>query len=316
MTWYRGKRSKKPTGDLMEWLNYHHLLYFWLVAREGSIARASTELRLAKPTISGQIHQLESVLGEKLFIRRGRLLVLTEIGRVAYEYAEEIFSLGSELLDAVKERGGSKPLRLNVGVADVLPKLIVRRLLEPAFLLERPVRVICREDRPVEGFMGELATHGVDVVLADAPADSSVQVRAFSHLLGECGTTFFATPQLARARRPGFPRSLDGAPFLLPGGKSVLRRALEQWFSSHAVRPAVLAEFDDPALMNIFGEDGVGIFCGPTVIEADICRRHGVKVISRVKAIRQRFFAISVERRLKHPAVVAICEAARQELFA
>lgn len=300
----------------MEWLNYHHLLYFWVVAREGSIARASAELRLAKPTISGQIHQLEHVLGEKLFTRRGRLLALTEIGRVAYEYAEEIFSLGGELLDAVKGRVGGKPLRLNVGVADVLPKLIVRRLLEPAFLLGQPVRVICREDKPVEGFIGELATHTLDVVLADAPAGSAVQLPAFSHLLGECGTTFFAAPQLARARRRGFPRSLDGAPFLLPGGKSTLRRALDQWFSSYAVRPAVLGEFDDPALMHIFGEDGVGIFCGPTVIETDVCRRHSVKVISRVKTIRQRFFAISVERRLKHPAVVAICQAARQELFA
>jgi LysR family transcriptional activator of nhaA len=298
----------------MEWLNYHHLLYFYIVAREGTIARAGTELRLAKPTISGQIRQLESALDEKLFTRRGRRLVLTEIGRVVFRYAEEIFSVGRELLEAIKRGAGSKPLRLIVGVDDVLPKLIVRRLLQPAFQLDQPVRIICREDRTVEEFIGELAAHALDLVLTDAPVGPGIRIHAFSHLLGECGTTFFAAPRLAAARRE-FPRSLDGAALLLPGAASMLRRALEQWFLSQGVRPAVVAEFDDPALMNVFGEDGAGIFCGPTVIEQDYRRMYGVKIIGRVRAIRQRFYAISVERRLTHTAVAAITQAARQELF-
>jgi LysR family transcriptional activator of nhaA len=299
----------------MEWLNYHHLLYFWVMAREGSLARASAELHLSESTISGQIRALENSLGEKLFRRSGRRLVLTEIGRVAYRYADEIFTLGKECMDAVKGRGSGRPMRLVVGVADVLPKAIVRRLLEPAFHLGEPVRIICREDRPAEEFMAELALYGVDVVLADTPVGSTIPVRAFSHLLGECGTTFFATAQVAVRCRRRFPRSLDGAPYLMPGATSALRRALDQWFYSENLRPEIIGEFDDAALMNVFGQDGMGVFAGPTVIEADIQRRYQVRVAGRVEKIRQRFYATSVERKLKHPAVVAICEAARAELF-
>ena len=196
----------------MEWLNYHHLLYFWVVAKEGSIVRASEELRLAHPTISGQIHRLEEVLGEKLFARRGRNLVLTESGRVAFRYADEIFSLGREFVDTLKGRASGKPLRLVVGVADVLPPSLVRRFLEPAFRLGQPVQVICRADKSVQEFLAELALHSVDVVIADGPAGSGIPVRAFSHPLGECGTTFFAAPKLAAKLRRKFPRSLDAAP--------------------------------------------------------------------------------------------------------
>ncbi len=299
----------------MEWLNYHHLLYFWLVAREGTIARASAELRLAQPTISGQIRQLESVLGEKLFVRKGRNLVLTETGRVVYRYADEIFSLGRELLDAVRGRALGRPPRLLVGVADVLPKPIVRLLLEPALRLEQPVRLVCREDRPFEEFLAELAVFALDVVLADAPAGPGLAVKAFSHLLGECGTTFFASKQLAAALHRGFPHSLDGAPLLLPGEKSSHRRALDQWISSQDIRPAIVGEFDDPALMNVFGEDGVGIFAAPTILEAELHRLYQVEVVGRAESLRQRFYAISVERKLKHPAVLAICESARRDLF-
>ena len=289
----------------MEWLNYHHLLYFWVVAKEGSIVRASEELRLAHPTISGQIHRLEEVLGEKLFARRGRNLVLTESGRVAFRYADEIFSLGREFVDTLKGRASGKPLRLVVGVADVLPPSLVRRFLEPAFRLGQPVQVICRADKSVQEFLAELALHNVDVVIADGPAGAGVPVRAFSHPLGECGTTF----------RPKFPRSLDKVPFLLPGAPSTVRRALEHWFDAQDIRPRFVAEMDDSALAKEFGEDGLGVFAAPAVIEGEILRRYRVRVAGRSEAVRQHFYAISVERKIKHPAVVAICEAARQDIF-
>lgn len=299
----------------MEWLNYHHLQYFWVVAREGSIVRASEELRLAHPTISGQIHKLEAVLGEKLFSRRGRNLVLTEAGRVAFRYADEIFSLGREFTDTLKGRATGRPLRLVVGVADVLPASLVRRFLEPAFHLGQPVRVVCRADKAVDEFVAELALHRVDVVIADGPVGSGVSVRAFSHPLGECGTSFFAAPKLAASMKRRFPRSLDGAPFLLPGGPSTVRRSLEQWLISQDVHPTIVAEFDDSALARAFGVDGMGVFAAPTVIEAEILQQSGVRVIGRSEEVRQQFYALSVERKIKHPAVVAICKSAREDIF-
>jgi LysR family transcriptional activator of nhaA len=300
----------------MEWLNYHHLLYFWVVAKEGSIVRASEVLRLAHPTISGQIHRLEDVLGEKLFARSGRHLVLTEAGRVAFRYADEIFTLGREFVDTLKGRASGRPLRLVVGVADVLPPSLVRRFLEPAFRLGHPVRVICRADKSVEEFVAELVLHRVDVVIADGPAGPGMPVRAFSHLLGECGTTFFADRRLAAKTRRRFPRSLDGSPFLLPGAPSTVRRALESWFDSQDIRPTIVAEFDDSALAKDFGKEGMGVFAAPTVIETEVLRQYGVSVVGRSDAVRQQFYAISVERKMKHPAVVAIYEAARHEIFA
>jgi LysR family transcriptional activator of nhaA len=299
----------------VEWLNYHHLLYFWVVAKEGSIARASKELRLAHPTISGQVHRLEDALGEKLFVRKGRRLVLTEAGRTAFRYADEIFSLGREFVDTLKGRATGRPLRLVVGVADVLSPSLVRRFLEPAFRLGEPVRVICRADKSVEEFVAELALHSVDVVIADGPAAPG-PVRAFSHLLGECGTTFFAAASLATSFRRRFPRSLEGAPFLLPGAPSAARRAVEQWFDSEGVRPRIVGEFDDSALAKEFGKEGMGVFAAPTVIEAEVLHHYGVRVVGRSEAVRQQFYAISVERKIKHPAVVAIREAARKDIFA
>ena len=299
----------------MGWLNYHHLLYFWTVARTGSITKASAELRLAPPTISAQIHSLEDTLGEKLFSRSGRNLVLTEMGRMVFRYAEEIFSLGRELLDAVKDRPTGRPLRLVVGVADVLPKLIAFRLLEPALHLREPVRIICREDKP-ERLLAELAVHELDVVLSDAPIGSGVSVRAFSHLLGETAITFFGVPKLAARFRRRFPRSLDGAPLLLPSYDTAIRRDLDQWFDSQEIRPAVVGEFDDYALLRVFAEAGVGIFPAPSVVEQQIRRQYGLERIGRAQGVRARYYAISVERKLKHPAVAAICETARQKLFA
>ena len=299
----------------MEWLNYHHLLYFWVVAKQGSITQASKELRLAHPTISAQIHRLEEVLGEKLFERKGRQLVLTEFGRVALRYADEIFSLGREFMDAAKGRPSGRPIRFVVGIADALPKSVVYRILEPAFLLKEAVRVICREGS-AEGFMGELAMHTVDVVLSDAPAGPGTSVRAFSHPLGECGTAFFAAPELAKACRRRFPRSLDGVPFLLPGANSALRRTMEEWFDSLNIRPKVIAEVDDAALAKIAGEAGLGVFAAPDVVEKEVRQRYKVQLIARAKEVRQRFYAISVERKIRHPAVVAISEAARKHIFA
>lgn len=299
----------------MEWLNYHHLLYFWTVAREGSLVAAGKALKLSHPTLSAQIRALESRLDEQLFTRAGRGLVLTEMGRVVYRYADEIFSLGREMLDTVNGRSGGRPLRLDVGVADVVPKLVVRRLLQPALGGPEPVRLVCHEGR-YEKLLADLTLHTLDLVIADAPLPPGSGVRAFHHLLGETSVSFFATKPLAARHRRGFPGSLDGAPLLLPLEGSPLRRSLNQWFDRHGVAPRVVAEFEDSALLKVFGTDGVGIFPAPTVLEADVARQYGVQVVGRVPEVRERFYAISVERKLKNPAVVAISEAARHDLFA
>jgi len=300
----------------MEWLNYHHLLYYWLAVKEGSITKASQELRLAPPTVSGQIRRLEQAVGVKLFTRRGRGLVPTDAGRVVYRYADEIFSLGRELLGTVKGRTRPGQMRLVVGVSDVLAKSIVHRILEPAFRLEEGVRIVCREDRSLAEFMGDLAMHAVDVVLSDAPAGPGTPVRAFSHPLGECGSSFFASPSLARKLRGTFPRSLDGAPFLLPGAESTFCRALSVWFDARDIRPHVVAELDDGALAQVLGEAGLGVFAAPDVVAKEIQDRYGVRLVGHARDIRQRYFAISVERKIRHPAVAAICEVARKEVFA
>ena len=299
----------------MEWLNYHHLLYFWAVARYGSVVRASAELRLAQPTISGQVRRLEDVVGEKLFDRVGRRLVLTDVGRTVFRYADEIFSLGQDLMGTLKGRPSSRPLRLTVGVADVLPKVLVQKLLEPAFHIGRPVHLICREDRVVEDFMSQLAGQELDLVLADRPLGPGIRSNAFNHLLGECGTTFLGTAKLASRLRPGFPRSIEGAPCLLPGGHATVRRSLDQWFDTTRVSPMLVAEFDDSALMYAFGEQGQGIFPSPTVFESEFRLRYNVQVVGRIKSVRQQFYAISVDRRLHHPAVAEIVKAARQDVF-
>jgi LysR family transcriptional regulator, transcriptional activator of nhaA len=296
----------------MEWLNYHHLLYFWTVAREGSVARAGERLSLAQPTISGQLRALEDSLGEKLFVRSGRRLVLTDVGRIVYRYADEIFSTGRELLETLKGRPTGRPAQLAVGVADVVPKLIAYRLLAPA--LEEPLHLICREDKP-ERLLAELAIHALDVVLSDAPVTPTARVRAFSHLLGESGTSFFGTPALTARFRRRFPRSLDGAPMLLPTENTALRRSLEEWFETEGVHPNVKGEFEDTALLTVFGQTGWALFPAPTAIEREVRHQCNALVVGRVDAVRQRFYAISVERRLKHPAVVAISDAARQKLF-
>jgi LysR family transcriptional activator of nhaA len=299
----------------MDWLNYHHLLYFWAVARYGSVVRASAELRLAQPTISGQVRRLEEVLGVKLFDRVGRKLVLTETGQSAYRYADEIFALGQDLVGTVKGRPSTRPLRLTVGVGDVLPKVLVQKLLEPAFAIGKPIQLICREDRAVEDFMGDLVGHDLDMVLADRPLGPGIRVHAYNHLLGSCGTIFVATAALARKYRRNFPRSLAGAPCLLPSSHATVRRALDQWFESTKVRPELIGEFDDSALMYAFGEEGKGIFPAPAVFEREFRDRYNARVVGHLPAVRQHFYAISADRRIQHPAVAAIVKAARQAVF-
>jgi LysR family transcriptional activator of nhaA len=297
----------------MEWLNYHHLLYFWLVAREGSVARACALLDLAQPTISGQLHQLEKRLKAKLFERVGRRLVLTDTGRLVYRYAEEIFTLGRELQDVLKGRSPGRPIRFVVGVAAMLPKLMVHHLLEPAVQLAEPIQLICHDGEP-EPLLAQLALHELDLVLTDSPANPALKLRAFSHFLGECGVTICATPQLARTYRRGFPRSLDGAPMLLPTMDATLRRSLEEWFDAEGIRPVLRGEFADGALLKVFGQMGAGIFPVHTAVEEGVKRQFRVQVVGRVETIRERFYAISLERRLTHPAVVAISETARRRL--
>jgi LysR family transcriptional activator of nhaA len=298
----------------MEWLNYHHLLYFWTVAREGSVTRASQQLRLAQPTVSGQLKALEDALGEKLFERTGRRLVLTDVGRVVLRYADEIFSLGRELQDTLKGRPTGRPIRFTVGVADAVPKLVAYRLLLPALSLPEPVHIVCREDKP-ERLLAELSVHSLDLVISDSPVGAGVKVKAYSHLLGETPVAFFGSDALASAYRKGFPRSLEGAPVLMPTEGSTLRRSLDQWLDTEGIRPRVVGEIEDSALLKVFGQAGVGLFAAPVAIEAELRAQFGVKLLGRVDSVKERFYALSAERKLKHPAVVAICEGARRRLF-
>lgn len=298
----------------VEWLNYHHLLYFYTVAKEGSVSRAAKTLRLAQPTLSGQIRKLEEAFDEKLFQRAGRNLVLTEMGRVVYGYADEIFAVGRELTDTLRGRPTGRPGRLTIGVADVVPKLITHRLLEVALSLPDPVQVVCHEGK-TDRLVADLAVQGYDIVITDAPLPPHLNVKAYNHPLGECPTTFFGSKRLAAAHAKGFPRSLDGAPMLLPTANTALRRSLDQWFQDHGVRPRVVAEFEDSALLKVFGQHGHGIFPAPSVLGSEVCQHYGVREIGTAEAVLERFYVISAERRIKHPAIAAITDAARERVF-
>jgi LysR family transcriptional activator of nhaA len=298
----------------MEWLNYHHLLYFWQVVRLGSITAACKELRLAPPTVSAQLRNLEDQLGEKLLTRKGRTLVPTDVGQMVYGYAEQIFGLGQELMDAVKQRPSERPLRLVVGIDDVLPKEIAHALIEPALALKQPVRLLCREGS-LEPLLAALALHQLDVVLSDSPVTPSLNVRAFNHPLGECGVVWMGAPAVAKAHRRGFPKSLHGAPVLLPTDDTSIRRDLDQWCDSREIRPTLVAEFEDYGLLRVFGQQGAGVFPVPSVLEKVFQKQYGLHRIGLADGVVVRFFAVSVERRIRHPGVAAICETARA-LFA
>ncbi|MBV9033216.1 MAG: transcriptional activator NhaR [Acidobacteriaceae bacterium] len=300
----------------MEWMNYHHLLYFWTVAKEGSIARACEQLRLAQPTISGQLRQFEESLNEKLFTRAGRGLALTEVGQIVYRYADEIFSVGRELQDVLKGRPRSgRPMRLLVGISDAVPNLIAYRILQPVLDMSESVQLICSESRP-ERLLADLSAHELDVVLSDSPLTAGTHVKAYNHLLGSCGISLFAAPDLAVRYKKNFPACLDGAPFLLPMEGSSLRRSLEQWFESQKIRPRLVGEFQDSALMKTFGQGGAGLFAAPDAIEKEVRQLYRVTPVGRAESIVKRYYVISIERKLKHPAAVALSEAAREQLFA
>ena len=294
-------------------LNHHHLFHFWTVVREGGVTRASEKLNVSQPTVSGQLRELQEALGEKLLVRSGRTVVLTDVGRTVYRYADEIFALGRELQEAVKGRV-THPARLAVGVTMVVPKLVVYQMLEPALQLPEPIQLDCVQER-LERLVAELAIYSLDLVLADTPAPPAVKVRAYSHVLGECGVSVFGTERMAASHRRRFPRSLDGAPFLLPSGDSGLRLSLEDWFRANDIRPRVVGTFEDSALIDTFGRAGAGLFAMPSAIEPQVRRQYGVRLVGRLDTVRQRFFAITVERKLRNPAVIDISERARA-LFA
>ncbi len=295
-------------------INYKHLHYFWVVAREGGIARASERLHLTPQTISGQLGLLEKHLGVALFNRVGRRLELTETGRLVLSYADEIFSLGGELEEATHLLPDGRPQLFRVGVVDVLPKSIAHRILQPALQMPEPVRMICRE-ASLDTLLAELAVHRLDLVLADRPIPSTVSTRGFSHKLGECAVSFFATSKLKRKLKGDFPDCLDGAPLLLPGNGTQLRSGIDQWLDKHHLNPRTIAEFDDSALMKVFGQGGAGIFIAPAAIEAEVEWQYQVIAIGQINAVKERFYAISVERRVTHPVVSAVVEAARESLF-
>ena len=295
-------------------LNYKHLHYFWVVAREGGIARASEKLHLTPQTISAQLMALENQLGVGLFSRVGRGLELTETGNRVLSYAEEIFSLGGELEELIHQLPARLPQTLKIGVVDVVPKSIAHRILSPALQMVDPVRLICRE-AGLDSLLAELAVHRLDLVLADRQIPSTVSTRGYSHRIGECGVSFFAADPIKQKLKGDFPACLEGAPILLPSTGNHLRSGIDKWFAKYRLYPQVVAEFDDSALMKVFGQEGAGIFIVPTAIEAEVEAQYQARCIGRVDEVRARFYAITVERRIVHPVVVSIIETARRALF-
>lgn len=323
-------------------LNYKQLHYFWSVAKAGGITRASERLHLTPQTLSGQITLLEANLGVALFRRVGRRLELTDTGRLALAYAEEIFRAGNELEQVLHAGPAGRPLMLRVGLADVLPKTIAYRLLAPAMSLParppegearvppggtgrqaegaqaplaEPIHIVCREDK-LPRLLGELAIHRLDLVLSDSPMPVEAEVKGYSQKLGECGVAFFATRELAAGLAGDFPASLQGAPLLLPGEGTALRGRLMRWLAARDLRPRIAGEFDDSALMTAFGQGGSGIFPAPALIADEICRDGGVVLVGHADTVLERFYAISLERQPSHPATLAILQAASAGLFA
>jgi LysR family transcriptional activator of nhaA len=291
-------------------INYKHLHYFWAVAREGGVARASERLHLTPQTISGQLSLLGEYLGVDLFTRVGRNLELSEPGRLVLSYADEIFSLGGELEEVMHNLPDGRPQLFRVGVVDVVPKSIAHRILMPALRMPEPVRLICRE-ASLDTLLAELAVHRLDLVLADRPIPPTVSTRGFSHKLGECTVSFFATKKLKKKLSGDFPRCLDGAPILLPSSGTQLRAGIDRWLDKHRIHPHMIAEFDDSALMKAFGKEGAGIFIAPAVIEAEVEHQYEASAIGRIDEVKEHFYAISVERRVLHPVASAVVEAAR-----
>ena len=299
----------------MDWLNYHHLLYFWTVAKEGGVSRAAKVLHLSQPTLSSQIKKLEKTIGHDLFDRAGRKMSLTDTGQLVYRYADEIFGLGQELADVLHNRTQEDRSRLLVGVQGALPKLVAYELLRPALeCTDNEYQLVCFEGKIAE-LLGELAMHRLDVVIADRPMTPDLNVRAFNHLLGKCGVTVYGNSKLARKYKKNFPQSLTSAPMLLPTQNTSLRRLLEQWFEEEGIHPLIAHEFEDSAVLKVFGQEGHGLFATPTAIEDDVCRQYSVKVVGRIPEVVEHFYAISIEKRIKHPGVLRISQMGRENLF-
>ena len=303
------------TGDNLQQLNFSHLHYFWTVARDGSIARACKRLGVTQPTISMQLRRLEKTLGHALFERQGRKLVLTEAGHTVLEYADDMFSAGRELIAALRGVPSQRTVRLHVGVTKVMPKLITYRLLEPVLSVPEPMQLVCREGE-LDALMGDLGRHRLDVVLSDTPVSLRGEFRSFNHMLGSSQIAICGVTALAKLYRRGFPDSLPSAPFLMPTQGTEMRHILDRWFAAQVHTPRIVGEFDDSALLKEFGHSGVGLFPVPAVVLPEVIRQYGVEEVGIIPEIRLHFYAISTERKLAHPAVKAISQAAKQDLLA
>lgn len=298
----------------MERINYQHLYYFWAVVKHGSISAACDILHLAQPTISGQLAVFEQSIGSKLLRKEGRKLVPTETGRAVFHYADEIFALGREMKHMLKGRATERGLRLNIGISDAMPKMIAYRLLQPVLQLAEPKQIHCIEDK-TERLLTEIGLHGIDILLCDVPATPASGARVFNHFLGESAVALFAEPGLATRYRQDFPKCLNGAPFLLPTTNTALRRALDQWFDEQQISPVIQAEVEDSALLKTFAAAGAGLFFSPMAVAADIQRQYGTEVLGVATGVVERFYAITAQRRMKHPLVTAILENAQQGVF-
>lgn len=301
-------------SKLMAALNFKHLRYYWMVAKTGSIAKAAEQLHLTAHAISGQINEFEETLGVELFRKAGRNIELTEAGRRILNYADTIFNTSDQLLDELRDQMATRRRTLRIGIADAVPKIIAYRLIQPALTLEEPIRINCREGR-LDLLLGELALHKLDLIIADRPLSPGSNVRAYNHLLGECGLTVFATSALARQYKGTFPQNLDKAPFLIPGEDVTIQARLLRWFEEQHLRPTIIGEFDDGALMKAFGSSGAGFFVAPSAMQREICLQHNVVAVGDIPAIMEQIYVITTERRLSDPAIIAISQTAKNTIF-
>jgi len=298
----------------MEWLNYHHLFYFWMIVRAGTITAAAESLHLTRPTVAAQMRELEEAFGQKLFVKKGRSLALTDFGQQVFEYAEEIFTIGHELKEFIKTGQAGARKRFRVGLPDVVPKIIAFELLRPAFKMKERPRTVCYEGK-LKNLLADLALHKLDLVISDAPMPSSVDVKAYTHKLGECGLSMLASASISQKYRKGFPQSLNNAPLLLPTDHTAVRRSLDTWMESLDIFPDIVAEFEDSALLKVFGQAGEGIFPVPSAIESIVIRQYGVRLVGRIPEVLDKFYAISAEKRVQHEATSVIVKQARSKLF-
>ena len=293
----------------MSRLNYQHLFYFWNVVKEGGVTRACEKLHLAQPTISGQLAVFEEMIGKKLYYKEGKKLVLSEAGRLIFRYADEIFRLGQELSQTLQGHDNARGIKLNVGIADALPKLIAFHLLAPALQISEPVQLTCYEDK-TERLITEIALHNIDIVLSDVPSTQTMGTRIFNHSLGNYEIGVFGVKAFEQIYSTNFPESLKDAPFLLPSLNNALRRTLDQWFDKMEIYPIIKAEIEDSALLKTFAASGLGIFFAPIAVQSEIQERYGCYLIGRISELQEQFYAITAQRRIKHPAIIAILEKA------